>query len=182
MDENKETFVNSAEDSQISETELQEATVSTEDPKAVEPEKETQERLQKDPAQDASSVETAHEVETQEGVIMTEEVENAQTEAADKREPIERIFTDDAPQNAYPVKFVERSSGAMVNLILSVLGLLLSILVFPGIVLSLIGMIGSIKGLKVKDSQINKWGFWVGLVATFVNLFMIVSFIIFVAA
>lgn len=182
MDENKETFVNSTEDSKTAETELREASVSTEDPQADGLEKETTESLSEAPVQDTSFVETSYEVEMQKDATMTEEVENDQTEAAEKHETIERIFTDDAPQNAYPVKFVERTSGAMVNLILSVLGLLLSILVFPGIVLSLIGMIGSIKGLKVKDSQINKWGFWVGLVATFANVFMIVAFIIFVAA
>ncbi len=91
----------------------------------------------------------------------------------------EPIFTDDAPEKAYDVKFSARRGGATVNLILSVLGLLLSVLVFPGIVLSLIGLIGSIKGLKVQNSQSNTWAFWIGLLATLVNLFMIVCFIIF---
>ncbi len=169
MDENKETLsLDSTEDSKNAESEAQASSVSTVgEPAQVGPSLETTE--------ETALQETEREDET--GVIQTEEFTDTQT--AETVKTVEPIFIDDAPQNAYPVKFVERSSGAMVNLILSVLGLLLSVLVFPGIVLSLIGLIGSIKGLKVKNSQVNKWGFWVGVAGTFANLFMIVSFIIF---
>ncbi len=179
MDENKEALsLDSTEDSKNAEIEAQTSSFTAFETAQIESASETtEESALQETEEETSSDVGGQETEQTNTVTLEEKDENFKTEEPVKT--VEPIFTDDAPQNAYPVKFVERSSGAMVNLILSVLGLLLSVLVFPGIIISVIGFVGSIKGLKVKNSQINKWGFWVGLAGIMANLFMLVSFIIF---
>ncbi len=81
--------------------------------------------------------------------------------------------------NAAKTRYVERDKRSTSALILSLVGLLLSVVVFVGIIPSIMGFTKSLKLYKVEKSQTEKWGVWVGVVATLTNLFMIVAFILF---
>lgn len=83
--------------------------------------------------------------------------------------------------NAAKTRYVERDKRSTSALILSLVGLLLSVVVFVGIIPSIAGFTKSLKLCKVEKTQTEKWGVWIGFVAILANLFMIVAFILFLA-
>lgn len=83
--------------------------------------------------------------------------------------------------NAAKTRYFERNKRSTSALILSLVGLLLSVVVFVGIIPSIGGFAKSLKLYKVEKTQTEKWGVWVGFVAILANLFMIVAFILFLA-
>ncbi len=60
-------------------------------------------------------------------------------------------------------------------LILSAVGLLLSVFIFLGIIFSAMGLIGSARKIKGTKSQVVKWAFAIGVLGFIVNLAMIAS-------
>lgn len=83
--------------------------------------------------------------------------------------------------NAAKTRYVERNKRSTNALILSLVGLLLSVVVFIGIIPSIMGFAKSLKLYKMEKTQTEKWGVWVGFVAILANVFMIVAFILFLA-
>lgn len=104
---------------------------------------------------------------------------------SDNRQPLQN--SDENPRNlpnnpsAAKTRYVERDKRSTSALILSLVGLLLSVVVFVGIIPSIAGFTQSLKLCKVEKTQTEKWGVWVGFVAILANLFMIVAFILFLA-
>ncbi len=98
----------------------------------------------------------------------------------DVKDKIEAIFTDDAENgDATYGEYVEQSKKARVYLVMSLIGVLLSALVFPGIIFSTIGFIGSLIGMRKFADKTYVWGFWIGALGIALNLFMIFGFIIY---
>lgn len=82
---------------------------------------------------------------------------------------------------ASKTRYVERNKRSTNALILSLAGLLLSVVVFIGIIPSIMGFAKSLKLYTVEKTQTEKWGVWVGFAAIMANLFMIVTFILFLS-
>lgn len=97
------------------------------------------------------------------------------TNACDKSD----VFTDKFDYGK--TRYVLRNKMSTNALIFGVIGLLLSVTVFFGLIPSFVGFARALGVYKVEKTQTAKWGIWVGVVAILANLFMIVTFILFLA-
>jgi len=75
--------------------------------------------------------------------------------------------------------YEDQNKRARTYFIISLIGMLLSVLVFPGIILSAIGYIGSLTGLRRFSDKAYVRGIWTGALGMGLNLFMLFGFIIF---
>lgn len=119
--------------------------------------------------------------QTENESLKEQESEVAEELSADKiTEPQTINEQKQNPLNHYPAELVFFNNNLRGGLIVSLIGLLLSIFVFPGIIVSIIGVCINAINLKKNKTKTVLWGLWLGILGVIVNLVVIISVILLV--
>lgn len=133
-----------------------------------------------DLTKDLESLQTDNKAESEDINQSNQDQLNYTKATNNKYEPIKAIFTDDkGGLEGYPCKGVDSPKTANLYLVLSILGILATVLVFPGIILSIIAFVRANKGLQIQKSQTLTWAFWLGFVGIILNIIVLFSFILY---